>query len=150
MKNTFIASVLSIALAATSFTVTPARADEDVAKIIAGLALLGIIAHSAKKDRRRETAPVTRRGYRHGHGHVGTSPRRIGKVAPRRHVKVAPRDCQRAQWTHRGERIVYGARCLQRNVKARLPQDCLRQARTNSGPRFFYTQRCLRKSGWRA
>lgn len=149
MKNTFIASVLSIALAATSFTAAPARADEDVAKVIAGLALLGIIAHSAKKERRHDPAPVMRRSHRHG-GHVGTLPRRGHKVSPRRHAKVAPRNCQRSQWTHRGERTVYGARCLQRNAQAKLPRNCLRQARTNSGPQFFYTRRCLRDHGWRA
>jgi len=118
-----------------------------VAKVIAGLALLGILAHSAKKDRRHDPAPVMRRSHRHGD--IGTSPRRVPTVSPRHHRKVAPRDCQRTQWTHRGERTVYGARCLQRHVRGELPRNCLRQARTDNGPRFFYTKRCLRDHGWR-
>ena len=145
MKRTFFASVLSIALAATSVTATPARADEDVAKVIAGLALLGIIAHSSNKDRRHEPAPVARHNNRQG----GFAAPHVQRIKPRRAAKVAPGKCLTRQWTHRGERSVYAARCMQRTVRAQLPQDCLRQARTNSGPRFFYTQRCLSRHGWR-
>lgn len=141
MKRTMIASVLSLALAATSFTAAPARADEDVFKVIAGLVALGVIANTVKHNKERKAA-ATR-----GNGHTGHS----GPRHPRRE-KVAPRRCLRTQWTHRGDRQVYGARCMQNNALARLPQKCLRQAqntRRNSGPRAFYTKRCLRGQGWR-
>jgi len=151
MRNTFIASVLSIALAATSVTATPARADEDVAKIIAGLALLGIIAGVSKKDRRHDPAPVMRRSPRHDPAPVAGGGHRYKDVSRdrRRAAKIAPRQCLRNQWTHRGERSVYSARCLQRSVRATLPQNCLREARRTNGPRYFYTKRCLKGHGWR-
>lgn len=150
MRHTFIASILSIALAATSVTATPARADEDVAKVIAGLALLGIIASASKKDRRHDPAPVARRGHKDPAPVIRRSPRHKDVSRDRRRaVKIAPRQCLRNQWTHRGERNVYSARCLQQSVRANLPQSCLREARGTKGPRYFYTQRCLKGHGWR-
>jgi len=121
MRRPFLASILSIALVATSFTAVPARADDDVLKTIAGLAAIGILVKVAKDKRDRD-----------------------------RRTKVAPQRCVRDQWTHRGTRQVYGARCMQRHARAQLPQTCLRQNQTNSGPRYFYAPRCLRQQGWRA
>ncbi|MEM9585034.1 MAG: hypothetical protein AAGA08_18140 [Pseudomonadota bacterium] len=147
MRRTFIASVLSIALAATSFTAAPARADEDVFKVIAGLVVIGALAKAARDHEKRKAARVSRSHQQP----VYQKPHRPHKVhRPHRSAKVAPQRCLRDQWTHRGERQVYGARCTQRHANANLPQNCLRQAKTNSGPRFFYTKRCLRDHGWRA
>lgn len=148
MKRTFIASVLSFALVATSFTAAPARADEDVLKVIAGLVVLGAIAKAVddRKDRkaarvaRSHQQPAYQQPRKHRHQKV---------LRQQRRAKAAPQHCLRNQWTHRGERQVYGARCMQKNARAQLPQNCLRQAKTNSGPRYFYTKRCLSNNGWR-
>lgn len=148
MKRTILASVVSLALAATSVSTTPARADEDVLKVIAGLVVLGTIANAVKHRNERKAARVSRNHqqpvYQDPHHH------RQHKVhRQHRRAKAAPQRCLRDQWTHRGERQVYGARCMQKHARAQLPQNCLRQARTNSGPRYFYTKRCLRNHGWR-
>ncbi len=138
MKRTMIASVLSIALAATSFTAAPARADEDVFKVIAGLVVLGALANAAKRSNHSEATV----GRQH--------PQPIYRAPkPPRHSKVAPRHCLTNQWTHRGNRQVYSASCAQKHTRARLPQSCLRQAKQNSGPRYFYTKKCLSQKGWR-
>lgn len=140
MTRTLSAIGLSLTIFLTSLTATaaPARADEDIGKILAGLALLGILAATidSKNDER-----VTR-----------ATPHRPKKVTPRPVPvrKVAPRRCLRDQWTHRGVRQVYAAGCMRHVSKFAPPRNCLREARTNSGPRRFYTSRCLRKHGWRA
>ena len=143
MKRAFIASVLSLSLAATTISVAPARANEDVLKVIAGLAVIGAIAkiHNDKKKQqvsRSHKQPVYQQPQRARKAH-----------RPQGHAKVAPQQCLRSQWTHRGERQVYGARCIQQNARVTLPQNCLRQSSSNSGPRYFYTQRCLSNHGWR-
>ena len=142
MRNQFAAIVVSAALAATSFTATPARADEDVFKVLGGLVVLGILANQIEKNKERKAAPPPARS-----GTVYTQ--RLGPSISSRAVKRAPSRCVREQWTHRGTREVYGARCMQRHATAQLPQACLRQNQTNSGPRYFYAPRCLRKNGWR-
>ncbi|MEM7472874.1 MAG: hypothetical protein AAF340_16100 [Pseudomonadota bacterium] len=142
MKKQFIAMVLSSALAATSLTATPARADEDVFKVLGGLVVLGILANQIEKNKERNVARQPARNST-----VYTQ--RIGPPVTRRAAKLAPSRCVREQWTHRGTREVYGARCMQSHAKAQLPQNCLRQNKTNSGPRYFYAPRCLRQNGWR-
>lgn len=144
LPRTMIATALSAALLFTPATVTPAQADEDVAKVIGGIAAL-VILNKVINDRqdRREAAnrqATNRQIYR---------PHRSQR-RQQRHLKVAPQNCLREQWTHRGYRQVYGARCMRNNAQVALPRDCLRRARTNDGPRRFYTKRCLRQNGWRA
>ncbi len=135
MKRSLTATALALTMIITSISVTaaPARADEDVAKVLAGLALLGIIA-AAVDDRKDRKAARKAQTY----------------VAPK-HVKrraVAPNRCLRDQWTHKGWRQVYGAGCMRKHARVAPPRKCLREARSNSGPRRFYTPRCLRKHGW--
>ncbi len=139
MTRTLSAIGLSLTIFLTSLTATtaPARADEDVGKILAGLALLGIIAAVIDDD--NEPVARTHRPHR-----PAVTPRHVQKR------KVAPARCLREQWTHRGVREVYAARCMRNVAKFAPPRNCLREARTNSGPRRFYTKRCLRKHGWRA
>lgn len=145
MTRQFIAALLSLSLAMTAMTTAPARADEDVAKIIAGLAVLGILSQVVKKNREKDQV-VTRRDAdvrpftRHERPHY----------KKQRHQKVAPQRCLREQWTHRGTRNVYGARCMENNARAALPRECLRRAETRQGMRRFYAPRCLRQNGWRA
>ncbi|EPX77781.1 hypothetical protein [Litoreibacter arenae] len=138
MTRQFIAALLSLSLGFSAMSTARARADEDVVKIIAGLALLGILANAAK-DRNREV--VTQNQHR---------PRYSKPNRPRQTKKVAPRRCLREQWTHRGKRDVYGARCMENRAQHALPRNCKRQVETRRGVRNFYTPNCLRKNGWNA
>ena len=126
MKRTFIAGLLSVSLAATSLTATatPAQADEDVFKVIAGLVVLGALANAAKNNNRQVTV------HRHQPQPVYRAPK------PRRHAKVAPAKCLANQWTHRGNRQVFGARCLQNNRLRRLraPRSSTSTASGSSNP----------------
>lgn len=128
---------LTIFLTSLSATAAPARADEDVAKVLAGLALLGIIASVANK----RDEPVARKHPPH---------RPVVTPRPVPSLKVAPRRCLQKQWTHRGTRTVYAAGCMQHASKSAPPRACLQAARTKSGPTRFYSPGCLRKHGWRA
>ncbi len=148
MRRPILASILSIALVATSFTAAPARADEDVFKVIAGLVVIGALANAANKKRDRERARAAQVNRRVEHPTPLYQKNRRATRIDR--ARVAPQRCIREQWTHRGNRQVYGARCMQRHAQAQLPQTCLRQNQTNSGPRYFYAPRCLRQQGWRA
>lgn len=138
MTRQFIAALLSLSLGFSAMTTAPARADEDVVKVIAGLALLGILAN-AVKDNKREV--VTQRSHK---------PRHTQPTRPRQAKKVAPRRCLREQWTHRGTREVYGARCMENNARHALPRNCKRTIGTRNGARKFYTPNCLRQYGWKA
>ena len=139
MKKQFAAIVMSATLAATSFTATPARADEDVFKVLGGLVVLGVIANQIEKRNERKAAQQRARSQ------AIHTPRHAPSIKTSR-IKRAPSRCVREQWTHRGIREVYGARCMQRHANAQLPQNCLRQNQTNSGPRYFYAPRCLRQN----
>lgn len=144
-----IASLLSAALIATSFTTVPARADEDVIKVLGGLVALGLIAKSIERNRDRDRDKRRKAGTIRpytAHPHVGTPG---PKLRPRRLVKIAPERCLQNTWTHRGTRPVYAARCMKHYSRAQLPHNCLRENQTLSGPRYYYTPRCLQDHGWR-
>lgn len=86
MTRQFIAALLSLSLGFSAMSTAPARADEDVVKVIAGLALLGIIASAANDNkhekvtkqrvhkqphvqphRHRQAQRQVRRNHAHGH-----------------------------------------------------------------------------------
>jgi hypothetical protein len=145
-----IATLLSAALVATSVSTAPARADEDVIKVLGGLVALGIIAKAIddRNDRKKRQRAATGKiqPYKVTRPHVGT----IGpKLRPRRLVKIAPEQCLQNTWTHQGPRPVYAARCMKHYSRAQLPHSCLRENQTLSGPRYYYTPRCLHEHGWR-
>lgn len=144
MKKQISAWALSLSLAITAAfgTASPARANEDVLKVLLGVgALVALGAAVNKQKHKREAAQATRSQVQ-PHGKVHRQKRVVRKVAPQR--------CLRTQWTYRGDRQVYGARCMERFAQANLPNRCRRQADVREGPRQFYSPRCLRKQGWRA
>jgi len=141
MTRQFIAALLSLFLGLTAMTTAPARADEDVVKIIAGLAVLGILANAAK-DNTREV--VTQRAPKPRH------PQPVRKQKVQKARKVAPSRCLQQQWTHSGSREVYGAGCMQKNTRHALPRNCQRRIETRRGVQSFYMPNCLRNNGWRA
>lgn len=137
MKRSLTAIFLGLTMIITSISVSaaPARADEDVAKVLAGLALLGIIAAAVDDRNDRKAARAAERAK---------------QAKKERRRAVAPNRCLRDQWTHKGWRQVYGAGCMRHHSQFAPPRACLREARSNSGPRRYYTPRCLQKHGWRA
>jgi hypothetical protein len=117
-----------VALGALGTSATPARAD-DAARIIGGIIALYAIGRAIENSNR--TQPT--RNY-----HVPNRPRHL--VAPARcfiqgqdrngyfrgyvrrcmqhnarHAQLLPSDCLRRVHTRRGERLIYGGRCLARN-----------------------------------
>ena len=143
MTRQFIAALLSLSLGFSAMTTAPARADEDVVKVIAGLALLGILVNATKN---KDHDVVTQRSHKPRH----VQPSRPRHVKKHVNKKVAPRRCLREQWTHRGVRNVYGARCMKNNARHALPRTCKRTIDTRQGVRKFYSPQCLRQQGWRA
>lgn len=151
MTKQLTAMMLSISLALTAISTTPVRASEqDVLKALLGIGAVLAIGTAINKEKHRKEARQSQRVTRHKQTHTNPAVGQWLKKDDFRNArKVAPNRCIREQWTHRGYRNVYGARCMERHAKARLPNDCLRRAKTNDGPRRFYTVRCLRNNGWR-
>ncbi len=154
-----IAAAFGIAL-----TPAPAAADRsDIAKIIAGLAVAGIVAKAIddRKDRKRaNSAQITQPRYnsfdnRHGGISIDGTLRRPGEQPVLRGNRgyknyALPDQCLRILDTSRGDRRVYGSRCLQRNYAFanKLPRGCAIQVRTDRGNRTVYGRRCLSRDGW--
>lgn len=138
MKNLAITSCLAIALAlGTGARPAAALEGEELLGLIIGLGALAAIGNELadRRDERAKPAPaVPHARYRH---------------ARPRH-RALPAACLRTVDTYRGERRVFGARCLARNdVRlARLPDRCRFDIRTNRGFRPVYGSRCLRREGY--
>jgi hypothetical protein len=124
MKKTMTASLLALSIAFTSVSATPVEArSKDVAKVIAGIALLAIIGAAVNDNRRHRATPVpaptpsrwrlpnrclkdyeTERGWQRGFGSAC-----LRKHAPR---VTLPRQCKVTLWTTEGRRNVYAPGCL--------------------------------------
>ena len=129
--------VALVAAAATALgllagTAVPARADnDDLAKALAALAIVGIIAHQANKNRPR---PPVYEPYQ---------PRPTS--APR-----VPSVCAIEISGQSGTATVYGERCLRdEGFSYRLPQHCARSARIYGQNDRIYSDQCLRDAGFR-
>ena len=157
-------SLAVAAVAAFGITVTPmpAAADSsDVAKVLGGLAVLGIIAKVAddRRDRRREAASqaqIQRQVIETGRREnllQGELRRAHDRKIHRRQSfknKRLPERCLRIAETFRGDRLVYAKRCLNRHFQHanRLPDRCERRIETHRGIRTVFGTRCLRRQGW--
>ncbi|GFE66241.1 hypothetical protein [Litoreibacter roseus] len=158
MKHTLLTLLIGVSIAMSPVAAAPARADNDVAKIAAGLATLFILGKALEgrdDDRKNKTKKAKRhtkryddRHFRHDSDDDDDRYRKRDHRSSKHRRKIAPRRCLREQWTRRSWRDVYGARCLEDRARVRPPRDCLRRSQTDSGPRRFYTQRCLRRNGW--
>ncbi len=160
--KTLTATIASIALAGSLAIPAPAAADsDDFARALAGIAAIAIIAKAIdnRRDRKRSSTYSTGNlgSYEHYDGRRtidGTIHRydnRHGRKARRGFKKHAlPRNCLRVVETSRGDRLAYGARCVNRNFKfaSKLPDRCETAVRTRRGFRTVYGARCLRRDGW--
>ena len=160
----FATAILGLVLAGAA--VTPAQADsDDLARAVLGIATVAIIAKAIddRNDRRKDTVPIVgasrlgsaEQSYGHNNRREidsrAKSYNRHGPKAGRGYKKRAlPQACLRVVETGRGDRLAYGARCLDRNYRfaSRLPDRCETAVRTNRGVRTVFGARCLRREGW--
>lgn len=129
MKNMIIAGATALSLAFAG--VTPAQADErDIARLLAGIAAVAIIAKVIDDRRdRRAAVPV---------------------APPRPRYDLLPADCI-VDVPSRGRDVrVLGSRCLQRNYRhfAALPQACEVNLRGHGNRRSGFDIGCLRNAGF--
>ncbi len=177
-KITATLASLSLAAGLSAPTGSAAADGEDIAKIIAGIAALAIISEAIDdRNDRKDTATTSQSGRRiyqeldHG-GRPGYRPNTsnrsksryieeptFGRLiderrrnAARNNIRIhrLPDRCQRLVETRRGDRLVYGARCLNRNwgYTRWLPESCKVFIDTPRGNRAAYVARCLRRDGW--
>ncbi|MEO1537624.1 MAG: hypothetical protein AAFR73_07815 [Pseudomonadota bacterium] len=133
---------------------------EDLAKVLAGLAVVGLIAHAANdRDKKTTQTTQTSRTVTKEYGSIEHGePTRIIEGTIRRpsdqyqgvRRAALPDQCVRIVSTSRGDRTVYGARCLKQDYiyANQLPQACKLQIRTNNRIRNAYGANCLRRDGW--
>ncbi len=130
-----IVAAAATALGLLAGTAIPARADnDDLAKALAAIAIVGIIAHQANKNRNR------------GSVH---QPHQPPLPQPTRAPRV-PSTCAIEISGNSGTATVYGERCLrEEGFDYRLPKYCARTARIYGQNDRIYSDRCLRDAGFR-
>lgn len=155
MHRKFIALIIASAIAVTGLSAVPARAEGgDVAKVLAGLAVLAIIGVAI--DKSRDDAPPAV---------VYAEPPRPTVIVPRPKVIVPrplphgvsrnalPETCVRNVNTDKGKRNVLSANCLDRNYAytSALPSGCVVHHWNKNRHEFRkgYAQNCLKKHGYR-
>lgn len=134
----------TVAAAATALgllvgTSVPARADnDDLAKALAALAIVGIIASQTNRSRGQQQYHDAPREREHGH-----------KYRPARSPRV-PSVCAIEISGQSGTATVFGENCLrQQGFDYRLPQHCARSARIYGQRDRIYSDQCLREAGFR-
>lgn len=132
-----IVAAAATALGLLAGTAIPARADnDDLAKALAALAIVGIIAHQANKNRNRPPVYQPQDPYR---------PQPQPTRAPR-----VPATCAIEITGNAGTATVYGESCLrEQGFTWRLPQYCARSARIYGQNDRIYSDQCLRDAGFR-
>lgn len=147
MIRLFTAALTAAALAFSTPVPAAAQDGEDLARAIAGLVALGLIAkaiddHNDRQAAARPTVEAPRYDIRRFDG-PRHERRRAGPLPDQclRRVTTADRD---------RERTVYARHCLKRTYAwaDRLPEACERRVRTERGARTVYGARCLRRNGF--
>lgn len=133
MSRRFVAAVLAASLTITALAAQPARAadQDDLARVLLGVAAIAIIGKAIqdnRKDERRRAAPAR--------------PQLAKTVPPR---------CLRTIEGRNGVRRYIDRDCAVRAVPRpdRLPGACLQRYRTFHGRTLGYAARCMRAEGWR-
>ena len=146
LHRKFIAFVLATSIAITGFSAAPARADEDVAKILAGLAVLGILGVAINKERHKNRN-VTRTPVNPEPAYPAPRP-----LPPQVTRYDLPAECLRYFPEFRDGRNLVGQRCLRKqyrhNVKS-LPQQCRVTFWDGRRHKNAFKPRCLRRNGYR-
>ena len=155
--RTLIAPVVIVAVAVTGITTAQARAEaSDTAKVLMGLAAVGIIAHAIDKKRSSaaaEGAVTVTRDSRIGRDDWRNDGWRQDDWRSPKYQKsrLLPGECLRPYSTDRGIQRLMGADCVARNTRhlAKLPKDCRVRVYTRQGRDWAYGPRCLMQAGFR-
>ncbi len=149
LHRKFIVTILALSVAITGLNATPARADsEDIAKILAGVAVLGIIG-AAINDRKHDNRD---------HPHVDPIPEPHPyprPLPPRVRRYDLPSQCLTTVRSNGRDRNLVGMHCLRNNYRYvnELPRRCYMELdtryNTKRGYRAGYRPECLREHGYR-
>ncbi|MCZ8152620.1 MAG: hypothetical protein O9292_09570 [Rhodobacteraceae bacterium] len=133
-----IVAAAATALGLLAGTSVPARADnDDLAKALAALAIVGIIASQTNRNRGQQQH------------YAPQNPHPVYKPHPVRHPRV-PSVCAIEISGNAGTATVYGENCLrQQGFNFRLPEYCARTARIYGQRDRIYSDQCLREAGFR-
>lgn len=158
MSRKFIAAVVSAALLVTTIGNTPARADEDLAKLLAavfGVAIVGAVINNKLDDDKDDR--VTQRSSERDRIIRQATPRgdvirRADPVTAQRRANrfLLPGNCMRSFQARDGRYRVFGKKCLKKNYAFNrdLPRACKVKFRADGKKRDGYGARCLRRSGY--
>ena len=148
MFKPLIAGVTALSL--TLSTAAPAQANglsqDDIGKILFGLAAIAAIGTIVDNNENRRSVEVTR-------NHRPTpTPRAQPQRQSRVDRSVLPRNCLRSFDTRFGTHRMFGARCLSNNYAFadNLPRSCAVRIITSDGVRGGYDPSCLRGRGYSA
>ena len=155
----FIALIVAVSIAITGFSAAPARADEDVAKILGGLALLGILGAAIKHSRDNDR-DVTHNYSPPPHNHSYGGPRHYSHNRPGGHVKPLPPHVRRYDLPsqcltyfprYSRKQALVGKGCLERSYgySKALPQSCRVTFWNGKRYRTGYKPDCLNSHGYR-
>ena len=136
----FIAAILASSIAITSLTAAPARADNDAAKVIAGVAALAIIGAAVADSRSNRNATVYRAQPQRYY-----PPRTVYRPAPVTRAAVIPHYRAALHSYRPVHQRGYQKHAAPRSRVA-LPNACLVKA---NGQRSVYSAHCLRRHGYR-
>ncbi len=143
-RRRFVATLASAATALALMTATamPVRADpdrDDVAKALAAIAVIALIAKAGEKNNRGDAR-------RRNHDDEDE-----GRYNPRHGNRVLPAECAvRIDQRGRRDRVVYAERCLrQSGVNGRLPYYCSIETRSRGRSVTVFPQSCLEDAGFR-
>lgn len=153
MHRKFIALIIAAGIAVTGLSAAPARADEDVAKVLAGLAMLAIIG-KAISDSRDDGSHVHRRAHPQPAppiGRPGRHPVHPRPLPPQVRRYDLPAQCLRRFEGYRGDMPLLGRGCLRQRYAFAdsLPYACQIQIRRHGQVRTGYELPCLRERGYR-
>jgi len=151
MKHKFTVTMLISSIVITGFAAIPAKAgNDDVAKILAGVATLYIIGKAINSNPKAEST-VSRNTSRLGSDHRNYDYWEPSKKNRKTARRTLPEKCKFRIRTRNGRKSVFGARCLKNNYRFahRLPQECKRNVRTRDGRRRVFGASCLRDHGYK-
>jgi hypothetical protein len=140
-------------------TTAPAKASpdaDDIARALAAIAALAIIANAANGDDRPTyrppyyAPPVYRPPYQPPYQPPYHPPYHPQPKPPAHGAKVLPDSCRVAVVDRENRRnVYYTASCLRRAGVERLPQGCQTEVRLNGGKTRVYRDNCLFNNGFR-
>lgn len=138
MFRKLTAAIAATSVAIAGFVAAPARADDnDLLELLAGAAVVGIIAHAYNKDRKRREQRAA-------------PPPPAPAPAPAPVISYTlPAQCITTLRTELGWQAFYFKSCTDGIMRRSLPGECLAEVRTDSGSRLAYAEPCLLDRGYR-